>query len=160
MRKSLMAAVAAALLVPITAFGAGQAGATNLGNEGCTPGYWKNHTDNWYENVDQPIDATKKTLAKAGFVTVKVSGRDLLLTALSYKGGSGAAGAERILLRAAVAGWLNAAHEGLGYPWRRNSDPGNLVATVNAAIATGDRATMLALASEIDALNNLGCPLN
>ena len=26
-----------------------QAGAVNIGNEGCTPGYWKNHQDNWEE---------------------------------------------------------------------------------------------------------------
>lgn len=160
MRMSIAAALAAALVLPAAAVTAGSVGATNIGNEGCTPGYWKNHTDNWYEDADQQINAATKTLAKAGFVNVNVSGSDLLLTALSYPGGPGLAGAERNLMRAAAAGWLNAAHEDLGYPWRRNSDPGNLVATVNAAIASGNRATMLALASEIDALNNLGCPLN
>jgi len=54
-----------------------------------------------------------------------------------------------------VAAWLNAAHERLGYPLRRNE----FVAEVNAAIASGDRQTMLDLAAELDSLNNLGCPL-
>jgi hypothetical protein len=160
MRKAFIWTIVGSAILPIAALSSGSVGATNIGNEGCTPGYWKNHTDNWFEDVGQPINSTTKTLAKAGFVTVHSNGADLLLTALSYQGGPGAAGAERILLRAAAAGWLNAAHEGLGYPWRRNNDPGNLVATVNAAIQSGNREAMLALAAEIDGLNNLGCPLN
>jgi hypothetical protein len=31
---------------------------------------------------------------------------------------------------------------------------------VNAALASGNRATMLDLASQLDADNNLGCPLS
>jgi hypothetical protein len=30
---------------------------------------------------------------------------------------------------------------------------------VNAALASGDRSTMLALAAQLDAFNNLGCPI-
>lgn len=63
-------------------------------------------------------------------------------------------------MRAAVAAWLNAANEGLGFPMRRWSDPGNIVPSVNMAIASGDRATMLDLAAILDDANNLGCPLN
>jgi hypothetical protein len=35
-----------------------------------------------------------------------------------------------------------------------------VIADVNAALASNDRSTMLALTSELDADNNLGCPLN
>jgi hypothetical protein len=35
--------LAGAAIVPASA------GATNIGSEGCTPGYWKNHTENWEE---------------------------------------------------------------------------------------------------------------
>jgi hypothetical protein len=35
-----------------------------------------------------------------------------------------------------------------------------LVASVNEALATDDRSTILALAGWLDADNNLGCPLN
>ena len=159
MRQSLIAATfSAALLVPLALIGS-PAQATNIGNEGCTPGYWKNHTENWFDDPAIPMDASSKTLAKAGFETTTHDG-DLLLDALSYAGGPGAAGAERILLRAAAAAWLNAAHEGVGYPFRRFNDPGNFVAAVNDAIVSGNRATMLALATTLDNANNLGCPLN
>jgi len=36
----------------------------------------------------------------------------------------------------------------------------DVIADVNAALASGDRQTMLDLAGELDADNNLGCPLN
>lgn len=133
--------------------------AYNIGDDGCTPGYWKNHTSNWFEEPGVAIPVGK-TLRGAGYVTTDALRGDTLLEALSYKGGSGAAGAERILLRAAAAAYLNAAHEGLGYPLRRNADPGNFVAVVNDAIASGDRATMLEVAAWLDEANNLGCPLN
>jgi hypothetical protein len=158
MRRLKLTLIVGGLMLP-GAMLASPVGATNIGNEGCTPGYWKNHTDNWFEDVGVPIPATK-TLAGAGYAPSSVPGTDTLLMALSYHGGPGAAGAERILLRAAAAAWLNAAHEGLGYPYRRNNDPLNIVASVNAAIASGDRATMLALATLLDDANNLGCPLN
>lgn len=35
-----------------------------------------------------------------------------------------------------------------------------VIADVNAALASGDRSTMLDLAGELDADNNFGCPLN
>jgi hypothetical protein len=55
-----------------------------------------------------------------------------------------------------VAGLLNTAHGGVGYPRTTSA----LVADVNAALSSGNRDTMLALASQIDQDNNLGCPLN
>lgn len=137
------------------------ASANNIGNEGCTLGYWKNHTDNWYEDPTHPISTdTLLNSAQVGFVTTSEFAGTTLLEALSLPGGPGLLGAERILLRQAAAAWLNAAHEDVGYPYRRFSDPYNIVATVNAAIASGSRAQMLEVASELDAANNLGCPLN
>ncbi len=158
MRKALLTALVGGLMLP-GALAASPVGATNIGNEGCTPGYWKNHTDNWFEDAERPIPTTK-TLANAKFVTSSALAGDTLLDALRYRGGRGPEGAERILLRAAAAAWLNAAHEGLGYPFRRFNNPGNIVETVNAAIASGNRAQMLALATVLDDANNLGCPLN
>jgi len=38
--------------------------------------------------------------------------------------------------------------------------PTEVVSQVNSAFASGDRATMLAVASSLDQDNNLGCPLN
>jgi hypothetical protein len=137
----------------------GQAGATNIGNEGCTPGYWKNHTDSWEEfTPSSPLNvyASHFTFpdALASYRTVT------FLEALKFKGGPGVDGATQILMRAAVAAYLNAAHEGVGYPYRRYSEPFGIQAQVNSALASQDRDTMLSLASTLDAANNLGCPLN
>lgn len=132
--------------------------AVNIGREGCTPGYWKNHTDNWEET-------SPSTLVKAIFSDAPASVANMTLEeALAARGGPGADGAARILVRAAVAAWLNAAHEGVAYPWRRfatglDGRPA-LVPTVNAAFDSGNRARMLRLASRLDRDNNLGCSLS
>lgn len=159
MKRTWIAAVVIGLVGSAT--GAVTAHAENIGEEGCTPGYWKNHTDNWFEDEGVAIPTTwLLSSPKVGFVTTSALAGDTLLDALGYKGGSGAAGAERILMRAAASAWLNAAHEGLGYPYRRYGGVYPIVPTVNAAIASGDRATMLEVAATLDAANNLGCPLN
>jgi hypothetical protein len=151
-----VAAVALALTV------APAANATNIGAEGCSPGYWKNHTENWEEFAPT-------TLVRFMFMQNGVSVFDSALPpevaayrkttavdALNGGGGPGLDGATQILLRASVAAYLNAAHEGLGYPLRRKQ----MYGMIRTALESGDRATMLALAAELDALNNLGCPLN
>jgi hypothetical protein len=137
----------------------GHAGATNIGQEGCTPGYWKNHTDAWEEftpgtplNVYASNFTFPDELAKYRTMT--------FLEALKFKGGAGVEGATQILMRAATAAFLNAAHEGVGYPYRRYTDPFNIQDQVNAALASLDRDTMLGLAATLDRANNLGCPLN
>lgn len=79
-----------------------------------------------------------------------------LLQALNFKGGSGVGGASQILLRASVAALLNAAHPDIDYP----RTPATVITQVNAALASGNRATILNLASSLDADNNRGCPLN
>lgn len=136
-------------------FGLGQpvAGASNIGNEGCTPGYWKNHTSNWEEYAPSTqVGSAFKLSATGPYATATLE------QALAFRGGSGVDGAQRILLRAATAAVLNAAHEDLGYPYRRFTQY-KIVATVRAALLSGDRQRMLELAEELDAANNLGCPL-
>lgn len=152
-------ATGAALAVAMTVLSTSAGSAATIGtDEGCTPGYWKNHTSSWMENENTSIPTTT-TVTAAGFVVDSTSASATLLQALSYKGGSGLAGAERILMRAASAAWLNAAHEDIAYPYRRDRAPYEIVETVNDAIASGDRARMLAVAAELDEANNLGCPL-
>lgn len=157
MRK-IIVAIAMALAALTTFVAAPSANAVEIGYEGCTPGYWKNHTDNWEEATPTKPYATAFVQARGNVAGLT------FLQALQAKGGPGLDGAAQILARASTAAYLNAAHEGLGYPWRRLTDGKDdrppLIATVNAAYASGDRATMLALASRLDADNNLGCPLN
>ena len=123
--------------------------------QGCTPGYWRQsqHLDSWVVTGFAP----NQTLESV-FDVPNNFGLDnrTLREALNFSGGSGTTGAARILLRAAVAALLNSAHPDVNYP-RTTAE---VVADVNAALASGNRTTMLNLASELDADNNFGCPLN
>jgi hypothetical protein len=123
--------------------------------EGCTPGFWKvpQHHDSWVATGF----TTGQTLESV-FDVPDSLGLDerTLLQALSFKGGSTIDGAAEILLRAAVAAVLNASHPDVNYEFTL----AEVIADVNAALASGDRATILALASELDAANNAGCALS
>lgn len=120
------------------------------GDEGCTPGYWKNHLTSWASSGYSPAQTVGSVF------TGSLYDSSTLLEALKFGGGSGVAGAQRNLLRAAVAGLLNAANPDVEY----TTSVSDLIDDVNAALASGDRDTILALAGEIDADNNLGCPIN
>lgn len=122
------------------------------GDEGCTPGYWKNHLSSWAATGF----STSQTLEDV-FDVPDEFGLDnrTLLQALNFQGGTGRLGSARILLRAAVAAILNAAHPDVAYPL----DVSGIVSAVNTAL-TGSRAAMLTLKNTLDANNNLGCPLN
>ena len=147
--------IVAGSFLGVQAAGITSAHATNIGNEGCTPGYWKNHTSNWEEYT------TSEQLGWQFAIPAQLSNLsdDTFLQALSYKGGSTIEGAAQILMRATVASFLNAAHEGVGYPYRRDAEPFNIRDEVNDALASLDRQTILDLAATLDAANNLGCPL-
>lgn len=123
-----------------------------LGEDGCTPGYWKNHTQAWAGTGYTPGQTVGSVFAAGGFPSLASS---TLLQALQGGGGPGTTGAAQILVRAAVAALLNAGHPEVEYPRTTAS----IIADVNAALASNSRSTMLALAGELDEDNNLGCPL-
>ncbi|MGH3472761.1 MAG: hypothetical protein ACRDPG_12060 [Nocardioidaceae bacterium] len=161
-----MTLAVAALLTSVVGFVAPAQGMT-IGDQGCTPGYWKNHTDNWTERplvyISPDMLLTYQYGGHLGFVVTPELANDTFINALNYKGGAGTLGAEQILMRAASAAWLNAATEELGYPLRRWTTTASgppIVTSVNAAFASNDRATMLALATTLDNDNSLGCTLS
>lgn len=123
--------------------------------EGCTPGFWKTHLDAWAPTGYTPAQSVSSVFAAAaGFPAL---GASTLHEALSFAGGPGPEGAAMILLRAAVAALLNAAHPGVtDYPMTE----AEVIDAVNAALASNNRATMLALATTLDEANNLGCPID
>ncbi len=91
-------------------------------SEGCTPGYWKNHTEVWQEFTPVQTIGSVFTGAPAAFSSLTLE------QGLALRGGPRIAGAQQILLRAAIASLLNAAYDSpdgshLLFPWRRN-DPG------------------------------------
>jgi hypothetical protein len=85
----------------------------------------------------------------------KTLGSHTLIQGLGFQGGNNASGAAQILLRAAIAALLNAAHPDVDYPLTIDT----IITQTNAALA-GNRTAMLALAQTLDMYNNDGCPLN
>lgn len=156
-RRTALAAVAFTLLAALAVLAVpSPVAANNIGNQGCTPGYWKNHSDNWEEY------SPNQTIASVFPLPAGLSqyGSLTLLQGLSLQGGKGATGGAEILLRAGIAAFLNAAHEGVGYPYRRYADPGDIGPKITQALASMDKDQMVALAAWLDAANKLGCPLN
>ena len=120
--------------------------------EGCTPGFWKNHTSAWVGyTTGQDLD----TVFNLGVFDAAL-GDDSLLEALDYGGGSTNEAAAQILLRQAVAALLNASHPDVDYPQTTAS----IIAAVNAALASNDRATILAAKDIFAGQNEAGCPIN
>ena len=78
-----------------------------------------------------------------------------LLQALSLPGGPTVLGMAQNLMRAAVAGVLNAAHPDIAYA----VTPAQLINAVNGRLANGNRQAMEALKDIIDVANNAGCPI-
>lgn len=124
------------------------------GDQGCTPGYWKNHTGSWTGTGLSPSQTTASVFSAASAFPSLAS--KTLLQSLQGGGGPGTLGAATILLRAATAALLNAAHKGVDYPLTQ----AQVISQVNAALASNNRDTMLSLASTLDGDNNLGCPLS
>jgi hypothetical protein len=74
---------------------------------------------------------------------------------LSFQGGNSVEEKAEILLRAAIAAVLNADNPNVSYAF----SSAQIIAAVNAALASQDIGTILSLASDLDDENNAGCPL-
>jgi hypothetical protein len=118
------------------------------GDSGCSHGFWKNHTSSWVGY------SPGQTLGSVFTGTGSLSS-STFRQALDFKGGSSLDGARQILLRQAVAALLNAAHPNVDYP----KTTAGVIADVNAALASNNRSTIVALATTLDGMNNLGCPI-
>jgi hypothetical protein len=120
------------------------------GGEGCTPGYWKNHLDAWVPTGFSPSQQLSTVFSPSGLASL---GTATLLDAFQFKGGASLTAKKQILLRAAVASLLNASHPDVSF-----GSPFAVIAAVNAALASGDADTVLALAGSLDEQNNTGSP--
>ncbi|MDP9381674.1 MAG: hypothetical protein M3Q29_16310 [Chloroflexota bacterium] len=123
------------------------------GDEGCTPGYWKNHVEDWSATGYSP----NQTLESV-FDVPDAYGLDnyTLMEALKFGGGETTTGAARNLLRASVAALLNAAHPDVDYALTA----ADIISQVNDALASEDRDTILDLAEDLDDFNNAGCTID
>ena len=134
--------------------------ATNVvtGNEGCTPGYWKNNAENWGASAwvgYAPGDYFDDIFGVD--ITLRAGGRraidnPTLLQALGATGGGIDA-----LARHAVAALLNIANPDIGYGVGSEAA---LITMVHDAIVSGDGAEIEALHLLLAGYNEAGCPLN
>ncbi len=151
MKKVISLVVALTLALSLMSFNVAAVSASYCPLEGLTPGFWKNHTDVW---VGAGPDDLLEGLQNSPFIIPDSLGLDgtTMLEALNFGGGPGEVGAAKILLRAAVAAWLNASDPDINYYHGR----GHIASYTNEALASLDRDTMLSLAAVFDYNNNLG----
>lgn len=137
------------IVLLITLSFVGVVGATS---HGCTPGFWKNNPQLWPAEIRPGAQ-----LFYGNFNLNTIPGPDTNMQALNYGGGTGIAGMQRNLLRAAVAAKLNeltfTAWGGYEFPADEYTD-GYVIWAL-----TQDRLTMETAKNTLDAWNNLGCPL-
>lgn len=125
---------------------------TPTGNEGCTPGFWKNNLVAWestWPNVYLPTDTLGSRFSN---VPAELAGKTFL-EALNFKGNEGP---EARLLRQAVAALLNTVHFDVEYQYGFEWD---FIPLVNDALA-GSAEDQEALKDQLASYNERGCPLS
>ena len=134
-----MLASTAALAVfaaPIAAFGWG-------GTEGCTPGFWKNHPEDWERTGLSPTDSVEETF------DIEIGDDKTLMEALRTGGGG-----ENALLRHAVAALLNS----LTYPdVDYKYEPDEVIEKVQDAFS--GKKSFESVKNTLEKQNEQGCPL-
>ena len=122
--------------------------------EGCTPGYWKNHTSAWCYSSPSASFWTVFDISNRRGLASNLT----LLKAVSLGGGGYSA-----LARSAVAALQNSCHSNVDYPYSTS----DILAAVKSMFQTGSAtlggttySSVEALKNELDRANNLGCPLN
>ncbi len=113
------------------------------GDEGCSPGFWKNHFAAWAPSGFSPGDDFDTVFGVNAFTP------DRTLEQAVNQGGGGV----KALGRHAVAALLNAGHGGIDY----GMTVAQVRQTVQAALAAG--GNIEAAKNALAALNELGCPL-
>ena len=116
------------------------------GGEGCTPGYWKNRTEDWVGY--DPDDLVSSVFANAGSL-----GSMTLLAALKKGGGDTLEDAKRLLLHHAVAALLNSTHPDIDYAFTT----AQVIAWTSDMLTSTDRDAILGLKDPFDTENNRGC---
>jgi hypothetical protein len=116
----------------------------------CGIGFWKNHMDS---ETWGPTGYAPDASVGSAFDGAEPYQDHTLAEALGLMGGRGVDGAKAILMRAGVGALLNAAHPDVDYPMGAL----DVLVAVSSAFDTGNRRTILALAEELDLLNDGTC---
>jgi hypothetical protein len=116
--------------------------------EGCTLGYWKNHTDRWCSSYQPGM------IYGDIFTSAPDELEDLTLLQALNLGGGGIYN----LARQSVAALLNICSSEVNY---NSAYPytSSLISAVNAAFDSGSKSRIANLGTTLDIYNNAGCPL-
>jgi hypothetical protein len=124
------------------------------GNQGCTPGFWKNWPQAWCTGKYTP--ATK--FFSVFVVTNKQKVADItMMDAVDLNGGG-----YNALARHATAAVLDACHTGVAYPYTTAQIKSAVVSMFNtgtAVLGTKTYKSVDDLKNELERCNQLGCPL-
>ncbi|HWN40924.1 MAG TPA: hypothetical protein VNW71_01820, partial [Thermoanaerobaculia bacterium] len=123
-------------------------------DEGCSHGYWKNHSSSWPATGYSTGQKVSSAFSQAALYPTLANAT--LHASLSFSGGSDVTAAAANMLKQATGSLLNSAHPGVDFPY----STAQLISAVNAALASKNSSVLLGLASDLDDANNLGCPLN
>ena len=123
------------------------------GDEGCSPGYWKNHPEDWTGfSPSTTLGSVFPCLANASPSLASKT----FSQALDFGGGNTLDEKRQQLLRQAVAALLNASSPGVDYPLTTQQ----VLNLVNGVLCGTDKDAIDAVKNRLDRLNNLGCPLS
>lgn len=124
---------------------------TQVGSEGCTPGYWRqeHHFDSWTTYTPEQLfsDAFGKV------ITVRTGGRSTATDPTLLQAVWAVGGGVNALARHATAALLNTTSSGVDYPYTT----AEVIDMVKEAIASGDYETTKDILANA---NELGCNLN
>jgi hypothetical protein len=150
------------VIAPISK-GSNPAVCNTVGNEGCTPGFWKNSPNCW--QCFAPTDKINNVFTIPS--CIKLNPADTLLYALqkypttscSPTKGDCLLQAAQLLFFQAVASLQNACSRDDDYNVHFSLTIDEIISGVNAALASCDRDTILQLKNTLGEFNQLGCPL-
>jgi len=125
-----------------------------IGDEGCTPGYWKNNPTCWCPEFSPEMLVGDVWAIPASLAELA---DDTLMQALDYGGGPELVDKARILLRQATAALLNACNDQVSYPLTVEE----IINGGNDALASEDHDTIEQLKDLLDVFNNqYPCPIS
>jgi len=122
-----------------------------VGDEGCTPGYWKNHPECW-ECFDPETPLCDVFMVPGDLANEFCD--DTLMEAMNYGGGGGLEGMARNLFRHATAALQNACDQHVAYPLSVEG----VIEAVNEALDSGEKQIIEELKDILAMYNEAGCP--
>ncbi|MES1245473.1 MAG: hypothetical protein ABUT39_27965 [Acidobacteriota bacterium] len=121
---------------------------------GCPPSYWRRDQEQWKYPGLPPTQKIRFVFPAA--IPYGDVAEVTLRAAFSFPDEDGLLGAVKELVREGGAAIYNSAHYRIEYPWTRTQ----VLTRVGEALQSRDEARIRALADELGAANDAGCPLH